>query len=218
MRRKNTKSTCIYWLVDTRTGTPFYCGKTVYPTERLNGHLRDAKFYPDRPVAKYLNDCGEHIRLDVMETVAPDGDWCAAEKRWIEVLRNRFPMHATNVTNGGSGVPGYIFTDADRRKISAGNKGKTRSAETRAKISAGNIGKPKSAEHRVNMRNRPLHWQGKKHSDATIQKMKTTPRNHTAEGRARMSAANKKPKSPEHRAALSLARKRYLAEKAALNA
>lgn len=152
-RRRNDRPTVIYWLVDMRPeilsrwpeGLPFYCGKTVLGIKvRFNLHLSDARRI-NRPSALRLRECNGYVRIQIVETVAPDGDWIEAEKRWISALRSKFP-ESVNVTSGGQGAPGNIHTDATRAKISATKKGKPKSAEHRAKLSAALRGRKLSAE------------------------------------------------------------------------
>jgi hypothetical protein len=132
-RRKNTKPTLIYFLLDARPkklaagwpmGEPFYCGKTVDSAEaRLSSHRFDARKWPNRRISKRIAECGEHVRAQVMETVPLDADWIAREKRWIELLRFSFPG-GTNVSDGGDGSPGYVHTEESRAKMRA--KSRTR--------------------------------------------------------------------------------------------
>lgn len=148
MRRKNTRPTLIYWLLDIRpetiaagwpVGKPFYCGKTVSTTnDRLRGHRECARRFPAREISKRLAACGEHVSVLTMETVPVEGDWRARERHWIKILRFSFPDVA-NISAGGHGTVGMVHSAETRAKIStskAGKPGKPRSAETRAKISA----------------------------------------------------------------------------------
>lgn len=161
MRRANDRPTTIYWLVDVRPetqqavrsiGFPFYCGKTVdTPAQRLAAHRDAAKRFPKRLISQWLNACGEHVRVQVVATVPANVDWCAAEKRWIEVLRLHFPGGA-NITTGGQGAPGMVHTAEMRAKISAVHKGKIVSKATRKRISRASKGRkhsPESVERRA---------------------------------------------------------------------
>jgi hypothetical protein len=148
MRRKNTRRTFIYWLVDVRpetiaagwsAGQPFYCGKTVSdPEERLRTHKYIA-LHTERPVSSVIRECGDNIRIEIMEVVAPEKDWCERERHWIKILRFSF-TNVTNVTDGGDGAPGNIHGAESRAKMSAALKGRTISPEWRAKISVGSRG------------------------------------------------------------------------------
>lgn len=149
-RQKNTRPTQIYWLVDTRTGLPFYCGKTVAPLhKRLKDHRNVSRREPHLPVSQKFRECDGQITIHLIETVPPENDWCAREKRWIEILRGSFP-ECLNVASGGEGAPGYVFSVTHRAKLSAGNRQRTYtpwSAESRAIMSKIQRGKPKSAVH-----------------------------------------------------------------------
>jgi hypothetical protein len=175
-RRPNIRPTFIYWLYDTRTGIPFYCGKTVIKLEyRLNNHFSNSLRYPTRPVSARLFEYGEgNVRIDLIETVPIGEDWAARERHWIAELRRINPSCA-NVSNGGDGAPGHVKSQATKElmrdkmlgrtfapetlaKMSARmrgtqiRKGKKLSPEQSAKMSAARMGKkrgPQSAEHRA---------------------------------------------------------------------
>lgn len=167
-RRPNTRPTLIYWLVDTRTGIPFYCGKTVLSLcKRLVCHRYEAT-NGERRVHVKVRECGEHISIHEMESVPPDGDWVAREKRWIYILRETHP-DICNTADGGAGAPGRIVSDETRAKLSEIFKGKsTHSAETRAYLSVIGMGRKRSLEsvERSAAGNR-----GSKHSPESREKM-----------------------------------------------
>lgn len=163
-RQKNMKPTSIYWLMDIRPetiaagwvqGLPFYCGKTIRtPESRLSGHRTDARRSSPGRVGPYVKNCGEQIRIVVLETVPPGDDWIERECHWIARSRQLFPDIMTNVSDGGAGAPGNIHTDETRVKIGnalRGRKispehwaklcGQKRSPETCARISAAKQGK-----------------------------------------------------------------------------
>lgn len=145
IRRPNTRSTLIYWLIDTRTNQPFYCGKTVNSAHqrRLNHKYEAAK--GTRKVHARVRECGENFRIQVMETVLPDGDWSAREKHWIYLLRGSFPDNC-NSADGGAGAPGRIVKDETRAKISAASKRQRHTPEAKAKIVAFLTGRKRSPE------------------------------------------------------------------------
>ncbi len=213
-RRKNTRLTHIYWLVDVRPeilaiwpqGLPFYCGKTVLgPEVRLAMHKRDMARHPNRPCASRLRECGEHVRVHTVEIVSANVSWAAREKFWIWILRGQYP-DCVNVSDGGQGAPGHVHTDAARAKMSASRTGKSLSAEHRAATSAGRKGIVFSDEQRANMRAAQI---GKKQSAGTIEKKSAACRGQkrSLETRARISAALKgKTLSQERCTAMSAAR------------
>jgi hypothetical protein len=177
-RRPNDRPTNIYWLVDMRpetiaagwhSGRPFYCGKTVdQPIIRLGKHRGSARQYPKRPVSEMLRQCGEQVRIQIMEVVPVGGDWVACEKRWIRTLRFSFP-DIVNVSNGGEGPTGIIRTAEYRAKISKSLTGKKLSPEHRAKCRAAKVGQIISAEHRAKISAAKM---GHRHSEETKAKIR----------------------------------------------
>lgn len=204
-RRPSTRSTVIYWLVDTRTGVPFYCGKTVCdPSRRLSQHRCTAVNSPNRPISVAIASCGENIRIDIMEVVPADGDWSAREKFWISTLRLINP-NCCNTNAGGSGCSGLVHSpesrakmsraalkrsDETRAKISAALRGRKMTSESIEKGAAARRGRKMSAETRVKMSLAKL---GKKLSSEHIEKISAFQRGKvvSAETRAKMSIAQR---------------------------
>jgi hypothetical protein len=150
-RRRDTRPTVIYWLTDTRTGVPFYCGKTVLlPERRLLAHRYDAKNGTTR-VNVRVRECGEHIRVDTMEVVPTGADWGAREKWWISTLRIINP-NCCNTVDGGAGVPGRIPSEETREKMSAWQRGRKLTSEHREKIRQIMLGKTWPTERIERMR------------------------------------------------------------------
>ena len=98
-----------------------------------------------------------------------------------------------NITDGGEGFSGLIFSKEHRDKISANHKGKIVSEETRAKLSLAGKGQVRSEEYRAKM--------------SAVQKGHPV----SEEQRAKISIANKgrkmEPFSEEHRSKISSALK-----------
>lgn len=213
-RRKNTRPTKIYWLYDMRPetmalgwidGLPFYCGKTVFNvSDRLAGHRFDAKKAPTRPVCQWILAVGAFLRAQTVEVVPIEANWAKRERAWIKTLRAINPDCA-NVSEGGTGSPGYVFTAEVRARHRAGLLGHEVSAETRAKISASTKGRVVSAETRAKMSINALNMSAetKAKISATLTGRKLSPerraqlretvtgRKHSAASRAKMSAAQK---------------------------
>lgn len=185
------------------SGFPFYCGKTISEIEiRLRHHRAVARKHPNRPVSTWINACGENIRIELMEIVAPGKDWCQRERHWIGTLRFSFPGGA-NVTNGGEGTPGLVQSKEHRAKISAALKGRKISEEHRFKLSSREV----SRETRLKM---SASGKSRRHSVETRIKMSTTRKGmkHTVESRAKMSASQKgRTFTAKHLAKLSATRK-----------
>lgn len=203
-RQRNKRPTTIYWLVDTRTGLPFYCGKTMLGVEaRLCMHKYDALRYPHRPCAARMRECGDHVRVYIVAVIPVGEDWAAAERRSIWVLRTHF-SDCVNVASGGQGSPGNVHTAATREKISAAKIGKPKSADHRSKLRAANLGKKLSPETRAKMSASRL---GTSLSDDIKAKVSAarTGMKFSPEHCANLSAVRKGVKlSPEHAAAVRL--------------
>lgn len=164
-RIPNTRPTAIYWLYDTRpetliawpNGRPFYCGKTVHDvSRRLRQHEYDA-CRCDRRVSKWMTLCRGFVRLETVEIVQPGDNWRAREQFWVQTIRVLHGADA-NMSNGGEGAAGLVFSPEHRAKIAEACRRRIISAETRAKISALRKGRPTTT--------------GRKHSPETIAKMR----------------------------------------------
>lgn len=194
-RRKNTKPTNIYWLFDTRTGVPFYCGKTVdTPRTRLTHHFDEAARAPRRPVLCRLLELGrDNVRIEVVETVPVGSEWGVRETHWIAALRAVNP-DCVNVSSGGAGTPGFIPSIATRQRMSVAQQGRTHSPEACAKISAATGQRMQRPEQRDRI---STALKGRTYSDETLAKMSAgqkkrfaqQPLVHSAETRAKMSAS-----------------------------
>jgi hypothetical protein len=229
-RRPNTQPTNIYWLIDVRpetlskrpAGFPFYCGKTIFDVNvRLARHRRTVEKYPNRLISKWLKECGEHIRVHILEVVPNSLDWSARERHWITITRHAFPGGA-NTTDGGQGTPGNIHTDEARNKMSKSKRGKKLSAEHCLKLKLVRIGKKHSTETRDKMCRSAkesakvseyhLSQIGQKRSDETRSKISAALRGKkrkkfSAEHVAKISATLRgRVFSPEHRAKISAAK------------
>lgn len=93
-------------------------------------HLQDLRqpTRKNRWVKKLLR-CGLKPINIVLETV-PDELAADCEREWIRILRLFHPL--TNLTEGGDGAPGYVYTPEQRHRLSAAKKGVQPSAATRA--------------------------------------------------------------------------------------
>lgn len=203
-RRPNTKSTSIYWLVDTRTGLPFYCGKTVKnPNQRLIEHKSNSPRHPNRPLCARLIELGDNVHIQVIMVVPCGEDWREAERRWIWRLRSIY-LNIVNISNGGDGTPGYIPTPETRAKMRAAKLGRPRTPETRAKIAIASAGRKHTAETRAKMsaiaklRPPPVDENGHgyrkgktwKPTHEHLERRRLNQKPPTEEGRAKMSAAS----------------------------
>ena len=115
-------ATRIYALCEFPSQEPRYVGKTVQSLRhRMNGHMRIAKRSPRLPVHRWLSKRAKEnkqVCIKWIETVAPGGDWQARERYWINTLR-REGADLLNLTEGGEGLAGHVFSDEHKAKISA---------------------------------------------------------------------------------------------------
>lgn len=126
MRRADDRPTTIYWLIDTRSGLPFYCGKTVFSAERRFAQHQCAAINGARtPTSKRIRACGDGIRIHIVEVVPVGGDWQYREQSWIRVLRGSFP-DCTNVADGGQGAAGVIHSTRSRANMRKGQQNSAR--------------------------------------------------------------------------------------------
>lgn len=107
-----------------------------------------------------------------------------AEQEAIDKFKSHCDHGGYNMTKGGSGVAGFVYSAEIRARLSEAARGRVKSEDERRKLSAAN--------------------KGKKPSEACIDAIKATP--WTAERRAKLSAAKKgrpaPPKSEATRAKL----------------
>lgn len=146
---------------------------------------------------------------------------CELEKKYIAFYGRRDKNEGclVNLTDGGDGVVGLIFSEESRKKLSGtlkGNqhcKGRLVSEETRKKLSEANKG-------------RPSHNKGTKHSEQTRKKLSEARKGKkmSEETRKKMSEAHKgnqyrkgKKPSQETRKKLSEANKLYHLNKKHIN-
>lgn len=141
--------TSIYGLVDPRTNDIRYIGKADNPSKRLIRHVWDAQRGTVTHKCSWLRQLlseGLMPNLIVLEIV-PIDDWPIAESRWIKTgRRNGWPL--TNLTDGGDGLTGFVFSEASRRKLSEAQRGKTPWNKGKPSPFRGLPGRPHSIETR----------------------------------------------------------------------
>lgn len=152
------KKVWIYALADPNTEQIRYVGKANNPEQRLARHLCHAKSgtcHRDRWIQK-LWESGQNPVLILLHR-ATASNWQKLERKWIKHFRNQDSL--TNVTDGGDGVIGYIFTEKVKQRISVSLKkrfadhpesnpmfGRCHTEEAKQKISLANLGKHHSEE------------------------------------------------------------------------
>ena len=115
--------TVIYSLVDPRSGQTRYVGKTARGMlARLISHKHAAKrgqLPVNRWVMKLIRETGSGPIFNWIESVPDGADWAARERFWIAEMRKR-GADLLNLTEGGEGLAGHVFSQEHRAKISSG--------------------------------------------------------------------------------------------------
>lgn len=168
---------------------------------KLAGKAMDGKPYLHKAMAK------EGVAAFSFEVLACSPTWddgLAAERVMIAQLGTFVSCGGYNLTQGGEGKPGAIFTPETRAKIGAATSTRKHSAETRARIGAGQVGRKHSKESR------------EKRRQAMMGRILEAP---SMEQREKLRIANAgKVRSPETRARMSASAKLRWAKKAEAHA
>lgn len=121
----------VVYLIQNMLNGKKYVGQTVRPLEtRFNEHTRQNTFI-GRAIRKYGK---ENFRYGVIKSCASKSEMDYWEKFFIAALKTKSPK-GYNLTDGGTG-----FTEEVRSKMSAKQKGVSRSLQHCANISAGQRG------------------------------------------------------------------------------
>lgn len=121
----------VVYLIQNMLNGKKYVGQTVRPLEtRFNEHTRQNTFI-GRAIRKYGK---ENFRYGVIKSCASKSEMDYWEKFFIAALKTKSPK-GYNLTDGGTG-----FTEEVRAKMSAKQKGVSRSLQHCANISAGQRG------------------------------------------------------------------------------
>jgi hypothetical protein len=143
------------------TGNVFYVGigleaKRAYEKKFRNAHWKSI-------VAK------TEYTVDILHEGVEWDEACDIEKELILRYKRKCDGgFLCNLTIGGDGVVGMVWSEDHKRKISEGNKGKKRTDEQRMNISKGRTGIVFSEEHKKKISENRL---GKKLSEQTCIKM-----------------------------------------------
>lgn len=131
---KTSESSFIYGLVDPHTGLIRYIGKTGWGQARVR--LHQTQLHKDRTYKgnwlRKLKDEGLECEVEVLE-VMPKELLSEGERFWIEYAKCLgWPL--TNLTDGGEGLHGHVFSEEHKAKISSANKGRKLTDEQKQKI------------------------------------------------------------------------------------
>lgn len=129
----------VYCLIDPRNGEVRYVGKSSSGLRRPGRHQtsggRRGETHNKAWLRQMWDDGARVPMILVLEECDSDAQVLSREIVLIALFREA-GFNLTNITDGGEGVCGYRMPPETRAKISASQKGKTRSLETRAKMSA----------------------------------------------------------------------------------
>lgn len=177
LRHKNSKTG--------KAGTPYYIGKG----KGKRAYQKHGKL----PVPQ------DHTFITILESNLTELGALALERRYIRWFGRKDTNNGilVNLTDGGEGFSGLIFTSKHRKNISISKIGKTISQETKDKIRNGNRGKIVTEETRKKMsestkgENHPMY--GKQLPEETKRKLSiaSSGENCSAETRIRKSEAQK---------------------------
>lgn len=140
-KTKDTRPTFIYVLKDPRTGEVRYVGKTKNSLrKRLTDHIYDSKRHKNRRAnwIKSLAKKGLEPIIELIETVSSGEDWAEREKYWIKWYRGN-GCNLLNMTDGGEGSAGYVYTEEVRKRIGDASRGKKRSLDAIEKSARGHM-------------------------------------------------------------------------------
>jgi len=126
--------------------TKCYIGITSQTLKkRLKGHCRLSS---DSLISRAIKKHGK--KNTIMSVIAECDNWellCLAEMEAIEKF-NSFAPNGYNLTKGGEGLNGHVFTELHRKRISLALKGRVFSDDTRIIMSESGKKKIITTEHR----------------------------------------------------------------------
>lgn len=115
-----------------------YVGKTEKrPSVRLRGHFYKARSGDTRPVSNWIRKHApaniRYVILDSIEDTGDERDLYLVEQEWISRMGTRQDA-GLNLTDGGPGSTGMVFTPERKANIGAGRRGKPVSPEALAEL------------------------------------------------------------------------------------
>jgi group I intron endonuclease len=160
----------IYGLIDPRTNQIRYVGKTNNIKQRLFDHIRHSKLkitYKDKWICNLLS---QNLKPIIVTLEECGENWAEREIYHISLYEN-----LTNLTKGGEGLNGYIFTEEHKNKISENHHdvsghnnpmfGKTHTDDVKEKIGKINLGRKHTSDSKQKMSEKR---KGEKNVKATL--------------------------------------------------
>ncbi len=165
------------YVITNKINSKQYIGKTIQEPQR---YWESHKARCNSGVKKYLYDSMrkygiENFSFNIIEEIEAEtykelnNKLNSLEILYIKTYKSKTP-HGYNLTDGGEGTVGYVFTEEHRKNLSEAMKGKPSprkgvklSKETRKKLSEARIGRFKGEEN---------YFYGKKHTEETKELIK----------------------------------------------
>lgn len=186
------------YLISNKIDGKQYIGQT---TKTLEARWYDHTQVRKNPSCKYLYSAiqkhgVENFELKTLVIVGTKWEMDLYECGLIKAFNTKAP-NGYNLTDGGDGAQGFVFTDEQRQKISLGLMGRKMSEKSRAKLlerNKGNkfsVGTEMSEEHRLKLIRIN---KGRKHSPEELIKMSVSHlgKKHSEETKKKISDAAEK--------------------------
>lgn len=215
----------IYSLIDPRTSAVRYVGWAFDVAKRVRDHISKARKQHSHKASwlVQLENDGLQPLYQVLESGT--NEWAEAERRWIAYFREQ-GASLTNLTDGGEGIIGYVFSAETRRRMGDAKRGRKLTPEHIEKVVRHLRGRkrPPSVMAKVAATRTA---RGYRHSEETKEKIRQATigrkrseeanakiiaaqrgRKHTDEAKRKQSEAKKgKPLTAEHRQKLAEAKR-----------
>lgn len=131
----------LVYLITNKINGKQYVGQTsksldIRWKDHVQVRLRPSCSYLHHAIDKYGSD---NFLVEVLVTVQTKEETNFYERALIKALGTKAP-NGYNLTDGGDGGTGYVFTDEQRRKVSEGQMGRKMSSKAREKLLERNEG------------------------------------------------------------------------------
>ena len=148
----------LIYLITNKINGKQYVGQT---SKSLDARWKDHVQIRFRPSCSYLHSAidkygPDNFLVEILVTVQTKEEMNFYERALIKALGTKAP-DGYNLTDGGDGGAGYVFTDEQRRKVSEGQRGRKMSQKAREKLLERNKGNTFSSgvkmpeEHRLKL-------------------------------------------------------------------
>jgi len=182
----------IYCLVDPRTNEVRYVGWAYNVEKRVRDHVRKARKQHNHKASWLVQLENEGLRPLYWVLESGTGNWAEAEQRWIAFYRAE-DAQLTNLTDGGEGIVGYVFSAEIRARMSAAKRGRKLSPEHIEKVAGSLRGRKRSRDVVQKITKARRSGKGWSVSEETKEKIRQTVTGfrHTVEAKAKIAAAGR---------------------------